>query len=75
MKKINKIFLLTTLAFGMLNIFKSPVAADGYNPYGPYIPEDTGVADAILFIIVAVSAYVIGLGFIAISRFINSKVD
>ena len=74
MKKINKIFLLTILAFGILNIFRSPALADGYTPYGPHIPEDTGIADAVLFNIVAVSAYVSGLGFIGVSKFLNSKI-
>ena len=74
-KKINKIFLLTILAFGIMNIFRSPVFADGYTPYGPHIPEDTGIADAVLFNIVAVSAYVTGLGFIGVSKFLNNKID
>lgn len=75
MKKINKVFLLTILAFGILNVFRSPALADGgYTPYGPHIPEDTGIADAVLFNIVAVSAYVSGLGFIGISKFLNSKI-
>jgi hypothetical protein len=74
MKKINKLFLLTILAFGILNILRSPVLADGYTPYGPHIPEDTGIADAVLFNIVAVSAYLTGLGFIGVSKFLNSKI-
>lgn len=75
MKKINKIFLLAILALGMLNIFRSSVLADGGStPYGPHIPEDTGIADAVLFNIVAVSAYLTGLGFIGVSKFLNSKI-
>lgn len=74
MKKINKFFLLTILAFGIMNIFRSTVYADGYTPYGPHIPEDTGVADAVLFNIAAVSAYLTGLGFIGVSKFLNSKI-
>jgi hypothetical protein len=73
MKKINKIFLLAILAFGILTLFNSPVLADG-NPYGPHIPEDTGFADAVLFNIAAVSAYVSGIGFIGISKFLSNKI-
>lgn len=72
---INKIFSLITFAFGMLNILVSPVLADGYSPYGPYVPEDTGLADAALLVVVAVIMYTAGLGFIAVSKFLNSKVD
>lgn len=75
MKMINKIFSLITFAFGMLNILVSPVLADGYSPYGPYVPEDTGLADAALLVVVAVIMYTVGLGFIAVSKFLNSKVD
>lgn len=71
MKKINKIFLLAILAFGILTIFTSPVLADGYTPH---IPEDTGIADAVLFNIVAVSAYISGLGFIAVSKFLSNRI-
>ena len=73
MKKINKVFLLAILAFGILTILRSPVLADG-NPYGPHIPEDTGLADAVLFNIAAVSAYISGLGFIGISKFLSNKI-
>lgn len=74
MKKINKFFLLTILAFGIMTLYKSPVMADGYTPYGPHIPEDTGITDAVLFNIVAVSAYVSGLGLIGMSKFLNNKI-
>jgi hypothetical protein len=74
MKKITRFFLLAILAFGIMNIFISPVLADGYTPYGPHIPEDTGLADAVLLNIAAVSAYVSGLGFIGVSKFLNSKI-
>ena len=70
---MNKLSLLTILAFGILTIFRSPVLADG-NPYGPHIPEDTGLADAVLFNIVAVSAYVSGLGFIGVSKFLSNRI-
>jgi len=72
-KKIYKFFLLAILAFAILNFFNSPVLADG-NPYGPHIPEDTGLADAILFNIAAVSAYVSGIGFIGVSKFLSNKI-
>lgn len=75
MKKINKIFSLIALAFGILNISVSPVLADGYSPYGPYVPEDTGLADAAILVVVAVVMYTAGLGFIAVSKFLNSKID
>lgn len=70
---MNKVFLLAIFAFGILTLFSSPVLADG-NPYGPHIPEDTGLADAVLFNIVAVSAYVSGLGFIGVSKFLSNKI-
>ena len=73
-KKINKVFLLTIFAFGILTLFRSPVLADGHSPYGPHIPEDTGLADAVLFNIVAVSAYISGLGFIGVSKFLSNKI-
>ncbi len=71
--KIYKFFLLAILAFAILNIFSSPVLADG-NPYTPHIPEDTGLADAVLFNIAAVSAYVSGIGFIGVSRFLSNTI-
>jgi len=73
-KKIYNFFLLAIFAFAILNIFKSPVLADGYTPYGPHIPEDTGLADAVLFNIAAVSAYVSGIGFIGVSKFLSNKI-
>ena len=72
--KIYKFFLLAILAFGILTLFNSPVLADGYGPYGPHIPEDTGLADAVLFNIAAVSAYVSGIGFIGVSKFLSNKI-
>lgn len=71
MKKIYKFFFLAILAFGILTLFNSPVLADG-GPYTPHIPEDTGLADAVLFNIVAVSAYVSGIGFIGVSKFLGN---
>lgn len=73
MKKINKIFFSAVLAFGILTLFSSPTLADG-GPYAPHIPEDTGLADAVLFNIAAVSAYVSGIGFIGVSKFISNKI-
>jgi hypothetical protein len=72
--KIYKLFLLAILAFAILNIFSSPVLADGYSPYTPHIPEDTGLADAVLFNIAAVSAYVSGIGFVGVSRFLSNRI-
>lgn len=74
MKKINKSVLLSFLSLVILSIFNTSVFADGgYNPYGPHIPEDTGIADAKMFIIVAIIAYTLGLTLIAASKFIKNK--
>ncbi len=76
MKKINKSVLLSFLSLVILNAFNTSVFADGgYNPYGPHIPEDTGIADAKMFIIVAIIAYTLGLTLIAASKFIKNKAE
>lgn len=76
MKKINKSVLLSFLSLVILSSFNTSAFADGgYNPYGPHIPEDTGIADAKMFIIVAIIAYTLGLTLIATSKFIKNKVE
>ncbi len=76
MKNINKFVLLSFLSLAILSAFNSPVFADGgYNPYGPHIPEDTGIADAKIFIIVAIITYTAGLAFIAASKFVKNKAE
>lgn len=74
-KKIINLLLVSILTIGILNILKSPVLADGYGPYGPHIPEDTGLVDGMVFNIVAVITYVSGIGFIALSKILNNKID
>lgn len=77
MKKINRLSLLSFLSLVILRAFNAPALADGgYNPYGnPHIPEDTGIADAKIFIIIAIIVYTLGLVLIATSKFIKKKVE
>ena len=76
MKKINIFTLLPFLFLVTFDLFNSPALADGgYNPYGPHIPEDTGIADAKIFLIIAIVTYTAGLAFIAISKFIKKRTE
>ena len=75
-KKTFKLFFIPILTILILGFLRSPVlAADSNTPYQPYIPEDTGLADAIMFDIVAIITYVAGLGFILVSKYLNKKID
>jgi len=76
MKKINRVTLLSFLSLVILRAFNAPALADGgYNPYGPHIPEDTGIADAKIFIIIAIVVYTAGLVLIATSKFLKKKAE
>ena len=70
---MNKFKTSGLLAVGALLTLQSPVLADGYSPYGGHIPEDTGFADGMVFTIVAIATYGIGIGLIILSRLIKSK--
>jgi hypothetical protein len=72
-KKIN-FFLVSILAIGILTLFNTPVLADGYSPYQPHIPEETGLVDGMIFNIVAVIAYVSGIASIAVAKIISNKI-
>jgi len=74
MKKTN-LLLVSILTIGILSLLKSPVLADGYTPYGPHIPEDTGLVDGMLFNIVAVVTYLLGIASIGISKVLSNKID
>jgi hypothetical protein len=76
MKKINRVTLLSFLSLVILTAFNTPaLAGGGYNPYGPHIPEETGIADAKIFIIAAIIVYTVGLVLIATSKFIKNKAE
>ncbi len=72
-KKIN-FFLVAILAIGILAIFNTPVLADGYSPYNPHIPEETGLVDGMVFNIVAVISYLLGIASIGLAKFLSNKV-
>lgn len=69
-KKITNLLLVSILTIGILTLLKSPAFADGYDPYGPHIPEDTGLVDGMIFNIVAVLTYTSGLISLGISKFL-----
>ncbi len=74
MKKTN-LLLVSIITIGILSLLKSPVLADGYTPYGPHIPEDTGLVDGMLFNIVAVVTYLLGIASIGVSKVLSNKID
>lgn len=75
MNKKTNFFLVSILAIGILTLFNTPVLADGYSPYQPHIPEETGLVDGMIFNIVAVIAYVSGIASIAVAKIISNKID
>ncbi|NMC08744.1 hypothetical protein GYA44_00220 [Candidatus Microgenomates bacterium] len=74
MKKIN-LLLVSILTIVTFSLLKSPVLADGYTPYGPHIPEDTGLVDGMVFNIVAVITYLFGIASIGVSKILSNKID
>ncbi len=67
--------MVSIITIGILSLLKSPVLADGYTPYGPHIPEDTGLVDGMLFNIVAVVTYLLGIASIGVSKVLSNKID
>lgn len=78
-KRLTKNLLVAVLVIAFFAVNRLPVLAGGgstpYGPYGPHIPEPTGLADAILITIAAVSVYVAGLGFLVTSKLLNKKAN
>lgn len=72
-KKIN-IFLVSIFAIGILTLFNTPILADGYSPYQPHIPEETGLIDGMIFNIIAVISYLSGIASIGIAKFLSNKI-
>ncbi|MDX9739189.1 MAG: hypothetical protein RBT33_02405 [Candidatus Dojkabacteria bacterium] len=74
MNKKKNFFLVSILAIGILALFNTPVLADGYSPYQPHIPEETGLIDGMIFNIVAVISYLSGIASIGLAKFLSSKI-
>lgn len=75
-RRLITLLLVSIISIGFLITLNTPALASGtgatvYTPYSPYIPEDTGIADGMVFNISAIITYIGGIASIAVSKFLN----